>query len=524
MALVEHLFGSGWDLWTTDAGLRRVRQGLTQASHPHRSVPAAVRTQIAQTAANGCVQFRPMQSGYLCTVPLTRGACPRVALGRLSHQQAADLLPTLMGRPMTRASGRPVDNAPLQPMRSDRLEWLVRLPADAFPGPIEQSVQETAARILPALRRLLHARSVVLQESDEPASGGRRWRNVWADGDEVPEEVLNRLNERGASDSTDIGGTCMSVRSEKRPAGYSDGIPSVIQVPVNWPGRLPGRLLAVNREHRVGKVDVSGVGAGGASSGFEEFRDEDRYLLQAAASALETGCGIQNLHEDRQELLTGIVRSLVNVLDAKDSYTSGHSDRVAEYARLTAQHMGLSGEECEQICLAGLLHDIGKVAIPDDILNKPGRLNEQEARLVQRHPVTGYEILKPLNSLSRVLPGVLHHHESWDGSGYPDGLSGRAIPLQARILAVADAWDAMTSRRSYRAALPVSQARQILQDGAGRQWDPECVAAVLRCIDTKRIRLDASHRRLSRPEFIRQAATRSLLRWPGSHAVRLTDE
>jgi putative nucleotidyltransferase with HDIG domain len=236
--------------------------------------------------------------------------------------------------------------------------------------------------------------------------------------------------------------------------------------------------------------------------------------MSAASSVLATNSGILKLLNDREQLLTGVLRTLVNALDAKDSYTCGHSDRVAEFARLIAQDMGVDEKECEQIHLAGLLHDIGKVGIPDQILNKTSAVTELEMERIRQHPTIGYEILKHLSSFEYVLPGVLHHHESFDGTGYPHGLSGASIPLSARILAVADAWDAMTSDRPYRVGMPPDRATSILNNGSGRQWDPQCVTAFLRCMDAVRMRMDLAHSTIDPPRMMRSVAVASISAWP----------
>jgi HD-GYP domain-containing protein (c-di-GMP phosphodiesterase class II) len=200
-------------------------------------------------------------------------------------------------------------------------------------------------------------------------------------------------------------------------------------------------------------------------------------------------CG---LFHEKELLLRGVIRSMINAIDAKDSYTCGHSDRVAEYARLIARELSLDLNQCEQIYMTGLLHDVGKIGVPDEVLNKPGQLTDSEFELIKQHPVIGFEILKHLENLDYVLPGVLHHHEAIDGSGYPHGLQGSEIPLEARILAVADAYDAMTSDRPYRRGMPGEKAEAILRNGAGRQWDPDCVDAFFRT--TISVRLIASQR------------------------------
>lgn len=164
-------------------------------------------------------------------------------------------------------------------------------------------------------------------------------------------------------------------------------------------------------------------------------------------------------------------------LDARDRYTRAHSERVAKLSLELAGIYELSQAACQEIYLAGILHDIGKIGVPDAVLLKNDSLTDDEYKVIQTHPEIGYRILERLEHLQFVLPGVLYHHERWDGHGYPHALAGQTIPLMARILAVADAYDAMTSGRSYRQAMPVEQAQQILAAGRNRQWDAE----VLEC-------------------------------------------
>lgn len=166
------------------------------------------------------------------------------------------------------------------------------------------------------------------------------------------------------------------------------------------------------------------------------------------------------------------VCALVQAMDRKDSYTLGHSERVGVLARLVGRALGMSDAELCLLEWAGLLHDVGKIAIPEAILNKPGRLTPEEFAVVRQHPRASYDVLSGVRHLAPILPAVLHHHENHDGSGYPDGLAGGAIPLSARILHVADVFDALTSDRAYRAGYSVARAFGILIDNAGRVTDP----------------------------------------------------
>jgi HD-GYP domain-containing protein (c-di-GMP phosphodiesterase class II) len=179
----------------------------------------------------------------------------------------------------------------------------------------------------------------------------------------------------------------------------------------------------------------------------------------------------------------GLVRSLGAAINAKNPYTSGHSERVARIAVRLGRQMGLPPDELANLFLAGLLHDVGKIGVRSNVLDKPGRLTESEYGHVCEHPVIGDAVVGNVPELAELRPGVRHHHERYDGTGYPDRLAGEAIPLLARILAVADACDAMASPRPYRPPLPPARVDATLQEGAGTQWDPRVVASFLACRD-----------------------------------------
>lgn len=182
-------------------------------------------------------------------------------------------------------------------------------------------------------------------------------------------------------------------------------------------------------------------------------------------------------------LTTQVMMALASAIDAKDKYTNGHSTRVAEYSRELARRMGKSTQEINDIYYIGLMHDIGKIGIPDKIINKPGRLTEEEYDMVKAHPVIGAEILENISELPGISIGAHWHHERYDGKGYPDGLAGEAIPEIARIIGVADAYDTMTSKRSYRDIFPQSVARSEIERGIGTQFDPVVAGFMLEMID-----------------------------------------
>jgi HD-GYP domain-containing protein (c-di-GMP phosphodiesterase class II) len=215
----------------------------------------------------------------------------------------------------------------------------------------------------------------------------------------------------------------------------------------------------------------------------EPFRRSDAAILMPFAALFELQLRGSRRYQELKELMVGLARSLTATVDAKDSHTYGHSERVARIAVEIGREMGLQEDELSDIYLAGLLHDVGKIGIRDEVLLKPGPLTKEEYDHVKEHVVIGYRILAELHPLRNLLPAVLHHHERYDGTGYPDGLAGDNIPLLARILAVADAYDAMSARRTYRNALSPKEVEETLKQGCGSQWDKRVVEAFLRCRD-----------------------------------------
>jgi len=218
-----------------------------------------------------------------------------------------------------------------------------------------------------------------------------------------------------------------------------------------------------------------------------EYLAGDAKIIGVMAAQAAIAISNAVLFGDVKSLFLGTVRSLASAVDAKDPYTLGHSQRVTQYALAIAQELGLSPGDCEDLQLAALLHDVGKIGLPDEILLKAGKLTPAEWEQVRKHPIWGEEILRPIKQLRRVAVWIRHEHERWNGSGYPDHLKSAAIPLPSRIIAVADAFDAITSDRSYRKAVSVGEAMTILESVAGTEYDPEVVAAFLAAIEDGKI-------------------------------------
>lgn len=210
------------------------------------------------------------------------------------------------------------------------------------------------------------------------------------------------------------------------------------------------------------------------------FTEADLHLADSVAAAVALGLDRQQLVERHEALFVQTVTALAQAVEMRDEYTGNHTQRVTAYALLLAEAMGVPEGERRRLRVATLLHDIGKIAIDDQILRKPGRLSDHEFEQMRTHVVRGAEIVQMIPGLAWALPVVRGHHERYDGKGYPDKLAGEGIELTARIVAVADAFDAMTSDRPYRSGMPVARAYEELQKCAGTHFDPDCVAAFVR--------------------------------------------
>jgi len=251
-----------------------------------------------------------------------------------------------------------------------------------------------------------------------------------------------------------------SKKSEKE----THEIPSAISVPIRIKDNLIGVLNVSDREDE------------------DNFSSESVDLLMMlanqAAVALENSRLLQELHE----LFVESITALANAIDARDPYTRGHSQRVTEYSLRICKHLPLSQEEIDYIQYAALLHDIGKIHIRDDILHKPGKLSESEFEEMQKHPAYGAKIMEPVKRFRTILPYMFHHHEKYTGKGYPYHLKGEEIPLAARIIAVADSFDAMTSDRPYRKGFSQEEAIMELERNAGTQFDPMIVEIFIKIL------------------------------------------
>ncbi|BCM90528.1 cyclic di-GMP phosphodiesterase [Abditibacteriota bacterium] len=249
--------------------------------------------------------------------------------------------------------------------------------------------------------------------------------------------------------------------SSKLPDGA--GLVNLAALPVAAKGKLRGVLLLCNK--RAG-----------------DFDDEDTQLLLAIGQ--HAGLALENsrLHAELNDAYAATIAVLADAIEAKDAYTRGHCEGVSRLAVEVARRLELTDAQLEQARYAALLHDVGKIGVPDGILLKPTKLIPEEFMIIQKHPQIGRDIVSRVSALSNLSDAILHHHEKWDGSGYPSGLAGEGIPLLARIVGAVDAFDAMTTPRPYRNPVPQSEAIEEMRRCAGTQFDPQIVELVAQIV------------------------------------------
>ena len=260
-------------------------------------------------------------------------------------------------------------------------------------------------------------------------------------------------------------GSLVGVRPNELPfsiAEEQDG--STISVPLHRGDRQLGTLRIVR------------------NNGQPDYRGEEGQLLALFGAQIAIALENAVAYRDLSELNLAAITALVTAVETRDAYTGGHSDRIAKHATRLARRLKLGPSLVEDIRIAALLHDIGKIGVSDLVLNKPGTLTHEEFEQVKRHPGIGAQIVGAMKPLQNIVPLIYHHHEQHDGSGYPEGLDGESIPLGARIIAVVDAFEAMTSDRAYRSALQLDESVRRLREGAGKQWDATLVEEFLRLV------------------------------------------
>ncbi len=272
------------------------------------------------------------------------------------------------------------------------------------------------------------------------------------------------------SGEVDLDPDALAAASANIPADHEPHVPLILT-------ELDGRSLPGSGQVLVQPIWRGGEQAGALLAGDKHGDDPqvssyDIQLLEAASGYVGAFLDNAVLYADQQALFLGTLEALTASIDAKDRYTCGHSRRVAHLSHRLALAIGMNEEDADRVRIAGLVHDVGKIGVPEAVLTKTGRLTDEEFEAIKQHPEIGHRILKDIPLLADVLPGVLHHHERYDGKGYPHGLAGEAIPVMARIIALADTFDAMSSSRSYRAAMPRQQVLAEVARCAGAQFDP----------------------------------------------------
>ena len=283
----------------------------------------------------------------------------------------------------------------------------------------------------------------------------------------------------------------------------ANGAPDLILLDIKMPGMDGFETLKRLREQEAGKDETPVIfltadeneesETKGLSLGAMDFIKKP-FIPEVLALRVRHIIDLNHLQQDlslevakktreNENLFLHVVEALADAIDAKDTYTNGHSGRVAAYAREIARRYGYSSEKQKDIYMMGLLHDVGKIGIPDAIINKPAKLTDDEYDVIKTHTVMGAKILKNIMEMPALVTGARWHHERYDGKGYPDRLGGTDIPEEARMIAVADAYDAMSSRRSYRDILPQAKVRSEMENGKGAQFDPEFADIMLAMMD-----------------------------------------
>ena len=279
--------------------------------------------------------------------------------------------------------------------------------------------------------------------------------------------------------------------------------PDLILLDINMPGMDGFETLKKLREQEVGQEEIPVIfltanddedsETRGLSLGAMDFIKKPfvpevltlrvRHIIDLIRLQRNLSQEVQKKTEENEKLFMHVVHSLADAIDAKDTYTNGHSGRVAKYSKEIARRYGYSEKAQGDIYMMGLLHDVGKIGVPDAVINKPAKLTDEEFAMIKNHPAMGSRILKNIKEMPALATGARWHHEKYGGGGYPDGLSGNDIPEEARIIAVADAYDAMSSRRSYRDVLPQEVVRGEIEKGKGTQFDPKFADIMLSMID-----------------------------------------
>lgn len=493
--LLDDAFGTGFSIGPDSAAC------LAGLEKHFGSLETAARNCIGMLLARAVSDRQPVVESLpdertVVVIPLTDGNGRATLACGITEETRRDLLMRLARSTMLAISQQTqirqyeeqLEDYACQVSRDfEELVWLRTLAEQIGSTQEAQESDGIAASVFPELRTMVQAEAIVLvtfqgDEMRPPAAAADAGLRI------------TRIGETALSDETITGLVRqLGARALNEPVVMNDfrdsetlreylGLKSCVLVPIANQQYQYGWLLAVNRTILGANGHLS-LELAAYSSAEQEFGTFEAGLLESSAVFLASHARNADLYRQQELLLIGTVRAMINAVDARDPYTCGHSDRVALISRRLAEQLGEPLRRCEEIYLTGLLHDIGKIGVPDHVLLKPGRLTDEEFALIRKHPEIGYRVLRHLKPLEYVLPGVLHHHESIDGRGYPFGLKGDEIPFDARVIAVADSFDAMTSSRPYREGMPFSRAESILRECAGKQWDRDVVAAFFDAVD-----------------------------------------
>ncbi|UCF81335.1 MAG: GAF domain-containing protein [Acidobacteriota bacterium] len=341
------------------------------------------------------------------------------------------------------------------------------------------ALDEVLDRAMSAAERFLRAESSSIWQIDE-AKGELYFRLVHlktAPADEV-KQIRLKIGE-GIVGWVALHGEPAIVNDVQKDPRWSAAVDakadfetrSILSAPLRVRDRLVGVIQMVNK-----------IGA-------DAFSEDDLRDLTVLADLVAIALENARLYEEQRETFVGTATALALAIESRDKYTGGHTKRVLDFAYAAGRRLGLEGEELENLKLSAILHDIGKIGIPDNVLNKPGSLTEEEFKVMKRHPKIGGTIMSKIPFLENILDGMRYHHETLDGKGYPYGLRGEDIPLQARIVAVADAFDAMTSNRPYHDGRPVAEAVAELRRCSGTQFDADAVEALAAALEAGEVDL-----------------------------------
>lgn len=337
---------------------------------------------------------------------------------------------------------------------------------------LEQSrlgIENVGQTIFEPLRRVINAEAVGLIDERGGSSDHRRLRSqCYGAGNWTPDDFMELLRQIEPPEAR-----CVNAYSNLTVQLPNGVVRSAIVAAIPSGDNDSKYLIAINHLEDDNATQRPYFGA-----------HQIGLLHEAALYLASHSSNLRTLMESEQ-LVLGTLQAMSQAIEARDPYTRGHSDRVAKMAYEIAGQMGLPNSTRQEILLSGVLHDIGKIGVPDAILQKPGKLTDEERLIIEKHPEIGHGILEKLNKLRFALPGVLYHHERWDGNGYPHRLRGEEIPLMARILAVADSFDAMTSSRPYRVGMRLDKTRAIMMEGAGVQWDRDIVMLFWNWLDSQ---------------------------------------